>query len=95
MPDNFLHINIEYNCIRHLLPQSGKAGGQMSHTYGYDNMHHIVSKLGNFTSYNVDSRRIPYADTETDSVTVDYQSKYSRQQQAAINDNADFGVPYT
>ena len=54
----------------------------------------IVSKLGDLASYGADPRRIPYAGTETDGITVDYQSKYNRQQQAIKDNYADFGVPY-
>ena len=46
----------------------------------------IVSKLGDLASYGADPRRIPYAGTEADGVSVDYQTKYNRQQQA-IKDN--------
>ena len=54
----------------------------------------IVSKLGDLASYGADPRRIPYAGTETDGVSVDYQTKYNRQQQAIKDNYADFGVPY-
>ena len=54
----------------------------------------IVSKLGDLASYGVDPRRIPYAGTETDGVSVDYQTKYNRQQQAIKDNYADFGAPY-
>lgn len=54
----------------------------------------IVSKLGDLASYGADPRRIPYAGTEADGVSVDYQTKYNRQQQAIKDNYADFGVPY-
>ena len=54
----------------------------------------IVSKLGDLASYGADPRRMPYAGTEADGVSVDYQSKYNRQQQAIKDNYADFGVPY-
>ncbi len=54
----------------------------------------IVSKLGDLASYGADPRRIPYAGTETDGVSVDYQTKYNRQQQAIKDNYADFGAPY-
>ena len=54
----------------------------------------IVSKLGDFASYGADPRRIPYAGTEADGVSVDYQTKYNRQQQAIKDNYADFGAPY-
>lgn len=37
---------------------------------------------------------MPYAGTEADGVSVDYQSKYNRQQQVIKDNYADFGVPY-
>ena len=54
----------------------------------------IVSKLGDLASYGADPRRIPYAGTEADGVSVDYQTKYNLQQQAIKDNYADFGVPY-
>lgn len=54
----------------------------------------IVSKLGDLASYGADPRRIPYAGTEADGVSVDYQTKYNRQQQAIKDNYADFGVSY-
>ena len=54
----------------------------------------IVRKLGDLASYGADPRRIPYAGTEADGVSVDYQTKYNRQQQAIKDNYADFGVPY-
>ena len=54
----------------------------------------IVSKIGDFASYGPDPRRIEYAGSETDAVTVDYDVKYSQQLQAIKNNYATFGVPY-
>ena len=54
----------------------------------------IVSKLGDLASYGADPRRIPYAGTEADGVSVDYQTKYNLQQQAIKDNYAEFGVPY-
>ena len=54
----------------------------------------IVRKLGDLASYGADPRRIPYAGTEADGVSVDYQTKYNRQQQSIKDNYADFGVPY-
>ena len=54
----------------------------------------IVRKLGDLASYGADPRRIPYAGTEADGVSVDYQTKFNRQQQAIKDNYADFGVPY-
>lgn len=54
----------------------------------------IVSKIGDFASYDPDPRRIEYAGSEADAVTVDYDVKYSQQLQAIKNNYATFGVPY-
>ena len=54
----------------------------------------IVSKLGDFASYGSDPRRIPYAGSEADAVTVDYKGKYSAQQQVIKDNYATFNVPY-
>ena len=54
----------------------------------------IASKLGDLASYGANPRRIPYAGTEADGISVDYQSKYNRQQQVIKDNYADFGVPY-
>ena len=54
----------------------------------------IVSKFGDLASYGADPRRIPYAGTEADGISVDYQTKYNRQQQAIKDNYADFGVTY-
>ena len=54
----------------------------------------IVSKLGGFDSYGSDPRRIPYAGSEADAVTVDYKGKYASQQQVIKDNYAAFNVPY-
>ena len=54
----------------------------------------IVSKIGDFASYGPDPRRIEYAGSEADAVTVDYDVKYSQQLQAIKGNYATFGVPY-
>ena len=54
----------------------------------------IVSKLGDLDSYGSDPRRIPYAGSEADAVTVDYKGKYASQQQVIRDNYATFDVPY-
>lgn len=54
----------------------------------------IVSKLGDFASYGSDPRRIAYAGSEADAITVDYKGKYSAQQQVIKDNYATFNVPY-
>ena len=54
----------------------------------------IVSKLGDLASYGADPRRIEYAGSEADNVTVDYNAKYAQQQQSIKNNYATFDVPY-
>ncbi|MEZ7696729.1 RHS repeat-associated core domain-containing protein [Prevotella melaninogenica] len=54
----------------------------------------IVSKLGDFASYGSDPRRIPYAGSEADAVSVDYKCKYASQQQVIKDNYATFNVPY-
>lgn len=54
----------------------------------------IVSKIGDFASYGSDPRRIAYAGSEADAVTVDYMGKYSAQQQVIKDNYATFNVPY-
>ena len=46
----------------------------------------VVSKIGDFDSYGSDPRRIQYAGSETDGLSVDYKQKYVQQLQA-IKDN--------
>ncbi len=54
----------------------------------------IVSKLGDLASYGADPRRIPYAGNEADGLTVDYKTKYSRQQQSIKDNYKAFDLPY-
>ena len=54
----------------------------------------IVSKLGDLASYGADPRRIPYAGNEADGLTVDYKTKYSRQQQSIKDNYKAFDQPY-
>ncbi len=54
----------------------------------------IVSKLGGFASYGSDPRRIAYAGSEADAVSVDYKGKYASQQQVIKDNYATFNVPY-
>ena len=53
-----------------------------------------VSKLGDFASYGSDTRRIQYAGSETDGLSVNYKQKYSAQQQVIKDNYAIFEVPY-
>ena len=46
----------------------------------------VVSKIGDFDSYGSDPRRIQYAGSETDGLSVGYKEKYARQLQV-IKDN--------
>ena len=46
----------------------------------------VVSKIGDFDSYGSDPRRIQYAGSETDGLSVNYKVKYAQQLQA-IKDN--------
>ena len=54
----------------------------------------IVSKIGDFESYGADPRRIQYAGSEADAISVDYAGKYSAQQEAIKENYATFEVPY-
>ena len=54
----------------------------------------IVSKIGDFDSYGSDPRRIQYAGSETDGLSVNYKQKYSAQQQVIKDNYAIFEVPY-
>jgi len=54
----------------------------------------IVSKLGDLASYGADPGRIPYAGNEADGLTVDYKTKYSRQQQSIKDNYKAFDQPY-
>ena len=60
----------------------------------YIGSQHIVSKIGDFASYGSDPRRIQYAGSEADAVSVDYAGKYSAQQEAIKENYATFEVPY-
>ena len=76
--------------IYHLVANQG--GRYTKHIYIGDER--IVSKIGDFASYGPDPRRIEYAGSEADAVTVDYDVKYSQQLQAIKDNYATFGVPY-
>ena len=54
----------------------------------------VVSKIGDFDSYGSDPRRIQYAGSETDGLSVDYKEKYARQLQVIKDNYATFAVPY-
>ena len=54
----------------------------------------IVSKIGDFDSYGSDPRRIQYAGSETDGLSVDYKQKYAQQLQVIKDNYATFAVPY-
>ena len=54
----------------------------------------VVSKIGDFDSYGSDPRRIQYAGSETDGLSVDYKAKYTQQLQAIKDNYATFAVPY-
>lgn len=54
----------------------------------------VVSKIGDFDSYGSDPRRIQYAGSETDGLSVDYKAKYTRQLQVIKDNYATFAVPY-
>ena len=67
-------------------PLRGKAGGQMAYTntYGTDTgkkfqLANVKDVIGDFASYGSDPRRIQYAGSETDSLSVDYKVKYTGQ----------------
>ena len=60
----------------------------------YAGSQRIVSKVGDFASYGSDPRRIEYAGSETDGLTVDYKSKYTAQQQVIKDHYQFFDVPY-
>lgn len=63
-------------------------------TYTYIGSLRIVSKIGDFASYGSDPRRIQYAGSEADAISVDYAGKYSTQQEAIKENYATFEVPY-
>ena len=54
----------------------------------------VVSKIGDFDSYGSDPRRIQYAGSETDGLSVDYKVKYAEQLQVIKDNYATFAVPY-
>ena len=54
----------------------------------------VVSKIGDFDSYGSNPRRIQYAGSETDGLSVDYKVKYAQQLQAIKDNYATFAVPY-
>ena len=54
----------------------------------------VVSKIGDFDSYGSDPRRIQYAGSETDGLSVDYKQKYVQQLQIIKDNYATFAVPY-
>lgn len=54
----------------------------------------VVSKIGDFDSYGSDPRRIQYAGSETDGLSVDYKQKYVQQLQTIKDNYATFAVPY-
>ena len=54
----------------------------------------VVSKIGDFDSYGSDPRRIQYAGSETDGLSVDYKVKYTQQLQVIKDNYETFAVPY-
>ena len=54
----------------------------------------VVSKIGDFDSYGSDPRRIQYAGSETDGLSVDYKGKYTQQLQVIKDNYTTFAVPY-
>ena len=54
----------------------------------------VVSKIGDFDFYGSDPRRIQYAGSETDGLSVDYKEKYTEQLQVIKDNYATFAVPY-
>lgn len=54
----------------------------------------VVSKIGDFDSCGSDPRRIQYAGSETDGLSVDYKAKYTGQLQVIKDNYATFAVPY-
>ena len=69
------------------------AGGRYT-KHIYIGSQRIVSKIGDFASYGSDPRRIQYAGSETDGLSVNYKQKYSAQQQVIKDNYAIFEVPY-
>ena len=62
--------------------------------YIYIGSQRVVSKIGDFDSYGSNPRRIQYAGSETDGLSVDYKVKYAQQLQAIKDNYATFAVPY-
>ena len=60
----------------------------------YAGSQRVVSKIGDFDSYGSDPRRIQYAGSETDGLSVDYKGKYTQQLQVIKDNYATFAVPY-
>ncbi|MCM1510021.1 MAG: hypothetical protein NC116_04805 [Clostridium sp.] len=71
---------------------SNQGGRYTKHIYA--GSQRIVSKVGDFASYGSDPRRIEYAGSETDGLSVDYKSKYTAQQQVIKDHYRFFDVPY-
>ena len=97
-----IYVNSEFaggrtNTAKLLIVRQSIFGGKSGRTLHQAYLHRsqrIVSKLGDFASYGSDPRRIPYAGSEADAVTVDYKGKYSAQQQVIRDNYAMFNVPY-
>ena len=62
--------------------------------YGHDTVLWYGGKIGDFASYGSDPRRIQYAGSETDGLSVNYKQKYSAQQQVIKDNYAIFEMPY-
>ena len=71
----------------------GNQGGRYT-KHIYIGSQRIVSKIGDFASYGSDPRRIQYAGSETDGLSVNYKQKYSAQQRVIKDNYAIFEVPY-
>ena len=71
---------------------AGQGGKYTKHIYV--GSQRIVSKLGDLASYGADPRRIPYAGSEADGLTVDYKKKYGEQLQAIKDNYKTFDLPY-
>ena len=71
---------------------AGQGGKYTKHIYV--GSQRIVSKLGDLASYGADPRRIPYAGSEADGLTVDYKKKYGEQLQAIKDNYKAFDIPY-
>lgn len=54
----------------------------------------IVSKIGDFASYGSDPRRIEYAGSETDGLSVNYAEKYTAQLDIIRKNYSTFDMPY-